>query len=228
MSTTWINRGHLYAPHVTPVLADCSFTVTPTNGLGITNLTGQAVQNVFMHTSTTPSKGSNGYLNPNPAAGYILVQLADNYTRLYAAHTNMVSPLTGTPVTIGGTAMTAGVAYTITALGTSTAADWIAVGVPRGVIPALGVSFIAIATGSGSGTGSVQAPATAVSNIDHMEVIGTANLSLGPIPVGGSPNFGGWVLLSSQKANALTAPATGTVINLALYLNQSSVAVDNE
>ena len=95
MSTTWINRGHLYCPHVTPVLVDCNFVVDPTNGngLGIRNLKGQGVQNVFMHTSATPGKGPNGLLNPNPASGLIMIQFADNFTRYYGGFSGFVSPV---------------------------------------------------------------------------------------------------------------------------------------
>jgi len=230
MATTWINRGHLYAPHVTPVIADVNFIVAPANtgGLGVTNVNGQAVANVFMNTTATPGKGPNGQLNPNPAAGNILIQMADNYTRLYSMSATFQSPLSGTNLAVNATALTVGAAYVISVLGTSTAADWLALGVPSGVTPAVGVSFIAKVTGSGSGSGQVQVPATAGSNIDHLEIVGTPQLSLGPNPLGPSPNVGGWILLSAQKANALTAPATGTRIYIEMYLNQSSVTVDND
>lgn len=226
MSTTWINRGHFYAPHVTPVLADVTFTVasTNTNGLGITSLKGQAVANVFMHTTQTPGRGPNGQLNPNPAAGYILVQLADNYSQSYLQLNSITTPNSGSNVT----ATTAGLAYTITGLGTATAAQWLAAGVPPGVTPAVGVSFIAKATGTIGGSATVQVPLTAHSGIDHMETVGVTNLSLSPKPVGGSPNVGGWILLACLLDTALTAPTDGTVISLGAYLNQSSVTVKGE
>lgn len=281
MATTWINRGHLYAPHVTPVIADCRFTVTPTNGLGITALKGQAVQNVFMHTSTTPSAGPNGLVNPNPAAGIIMVQLADNYTQIYGCDATISSPNSGTPILViaSGAALSVGSLYVITLLGTSTAADWIALGVPRGVTPAIGVAFVALATGAGTGSGAVQAPATAGSAIDHVELVGSPTTMLGPVPVGGSPNVGAWIMLramaktvsgtaaaqiltmasytpagtnngasppifagtpavltgtnaasaiTATSVNAQTAPATGSIIRLCLYLNQSSVQIAGE
>lgn len=293
MSTTWINRGHLYAPHVTPVIADCRFTVTPTNGLGITALKGQAAQNVFMHTSTTPSAGPNGLINPNPAAGIIMVQLADNFTQLYGVTATITSPLSGSSlnVDLSDAALTVGALYVITALGTTTAADWKALGVPSGVAAAVGVSFVALAVGVGVGTGTVQAPAAAGSAIDHVELVGSPTLMLGPTPVGGSPNVGAWVMLrtmaktvtagaytpagtisrgnipvatgtagdavtnnagtlnstggqdltvdlqtftgsaaslTATSADVQAAPATGTIIRLALYLNQSSVLIAGE
>lgn len=234
MATTWINRGHFYVPHVTPVLVDCNFTVANADagGLGITGLKGQGVQNVFMHTTQTPGKGPNGKTNPNPAAGYIIVQLSDNFSRLYLANTSLLSPLSGSSLVVNATALTAGVVYVITAVGTSTAADWLALGVPPGVTPAVGVAFTALVTGTGSGSGTVQAIAAAGSGITHMEIVGTPSTSLGPIPVGGSPNVGGWLALAcfaeTASVNAIAAPANGTVIRLGFYLSQSSVTIAGE
>ena len=227
MSTTWINRGHLYAPHVTPVLVDCNFVVDSTNGngFGVRSLKGQGVQSLFMHTTATPGRTDNGQLNPNPAAGYIAVQLSDNFTRYFGGFSGQVSPVSGSPITITA-GLTLGVAYTIVSLGTSTAADWLAVGLKPGVTPAIGASFIATATGAGAGTGAVES--TVASGIDHIEVVGDPNTTLGPVPVGGSPNVGGWIYLACYLNSTLTAPADGTTIGLTFYLNQSSVKVKGE
>lgn len=224
MSTTWINRGHFYAPHVTPVLADCNFIVDSTNGngLGIRSLKGQAVQNVFMHTTQTPGRGNNNQLNPNPASGYILIQLADNYSRSFGGFTSLVPPLSGSPTT----STTAGTVYVITSLGTATAAQWLAAGVMPGVTPAVGVPFVAKASGTIGGSATVDV--TTASGIDHVETVGNSNLTLSPMPVGGSPNVGGWVLLQCMLNTTLTAPADGTVIAVNLYLGQSSVRVAGE
>jgi hypothetical protein len=239
MATTWINRGHFYVPHVTPVIVDCNFVVAAADagGLGITNLKGQGVQNVFMHTSQTPGRGSNGYLNPNPAAGYIAVQLADNFSRLYQLFSSFSPPLSGSNLNVdaGSAALTAGVMYVITAVGTSTAADWLALGVPAGVAPAVGVAFIALVTGAGAGNGTVQLAKAGLSVATDIEVIGTPSTSLHPVPVAGSPHVGGWLNLaavgptnSSTTTLIPVAPADGTVIRLAMYLSQSSVVVAGE
>lgn len=226
MSTTWINRGHLYSPHVRPVLVDCNFVVDSTNGngLGIRSLKGQGITNVFMHTSATPGLGPNGLLNPNPASGYILVQFADNFNRIYPGYSSFVSPVSGTPLT----STTSGLAYTIVSLGTTTLAQWQTAGLPPGITPAVGASFIAKATGAIGGTGAVEVPAAAGSGIDHIETVGDPNTTIGPIPMGGSPNVGGFIVLACENANALTAPANGTVIGLTFYLNQSNVLVAGE
>ncbi len=211
MSTTFINRGHFYAPHVKPVLIDCNFNVTPTNGLGVTNLKGQGVANVFMHTSTTPARGSNGYLNPNPADGYILVQLSDNYNKFYGKFDSIEGPTSTSTKIDNGATLTIGNAYIITIVGDATAAQWRAIGVPVGVTPAIGVSFIAIATGGGSGntsTSRVQIPTN--SGIQLIELVGDESMSLGPVPVGGSPNVGGWLLFRAlgSSISAVTSALT--------------------
>jgi hypothetical protein len=227
MSTTWINRGHLYSPHVTPVLVDCNFTVTPSNGLGVTGLKGQGVANVFMHTSTTPAAGSNGYLNPNPADGYILVQLSDNFSAFYGLDYWMSPPLSGSSILVT-TGTTVGLAYVITILGTTSLAQWQKLGLPPGVTPAVGVSFIAKATTTATGTGAIQVPVSTATAIDHLEVIGKPTLSMKPVPQGGTPHVGGWLLIACEANATLTAPATGSVIGLKLYLSQSSVTVAGE
>ena len=226
MALTYINRGHFYCPHVRPVLLDTNFVVDSANGngLGVRNIKGQGITNVFMHTSATPGPGANGIVNPNPASGYISVQLADNFNRYYGGFAGFVSPLSGTPLT----STTAGTTYVIVSVGTTTYAQWIAAGMPAGITPAVGVSFVARATGAIGGTGAVEVIATNGSGIDHIEVIGDPNTTIFPQPVGGSPNVGGWINMACFLANVVTAPADGTVISLSFYLNQSNVLVAGE
>lgn len=116
------NGGREYSFLNRPVLIDCQFTVAATNGVGITSLIGSGVQNVFMHTSTTPAVGNNGILNPNPAAGYALIQLANNYNKFSGGFNGMISPpLSGSDLAINASALTAGVPYVITSVGHATA-----------------------------------------------------------------------------------------------------------
>lgn len=230
MSTTWINRGHFYVPHVTPVLVDCNFVVDATNGLGITSLKGQGVQNVFMHTSTTPATGNNGFVNPNPANGLIVVQLADNFNRLYSSFSQVQAPVTGSALAVNATALTVGVAYQITVLGGATAADWVALGVPRGVTAAVGVSFVALATGAGSDAVS-KVKAIGNSGVSGIEVVGNPNLSINPVPVGGTPHVGGWLLLqclgSTFTAAAYTPAGTISVGVIPVATGTAGDAVTN-
>lgn len=362
------NGGRFYSGLVQPVLIDCNFVVDSTNGngLGIRSLKGSLVNNVFMHTSATP--GSNGgYLNPNPAAGFVLVQLKNNYFRYAGGFSGFVSPTTGSTLAINGSALTVGNPYIIASVGhasdgtvtiapvadvsgslastwfrlydsygntfviwfyvtgvggsapigvsgtlvqqtiaqnatadqvgtalASTIAllpsrvagvfsfttsgsttvtvvstqvnphgplpgapmdgaiptgftfavtvystnnqDWQGVGLPKGVTPNVGASFIATATGystGGGSTGLVIAPG--VSGCTSMEVIGDANQSLAPIPMGGSPHVGGWVLAqflaatsSSVTTPVATAPANGTVVGMSFYVEAKSILIAGE
>lgn len=211
----WMNFGHFYANLTSPNLVSCNFIVDSTNGngLGIRSLKSNGyVKNVFMHTSSTPAGG-----NPNPASGYILIQLADNYARSICGMDSIISPNSGSNLT----ATTAGLGYVITGLGTATAAQWLAAGLPAGLTPTVGQSFIAIATGTIGGSATVQVPAS--SSLGHFELVGDPNLSLGPQ---GVSNQGGYLLLQCLVSNTLTAPANGTVLSFAFLLDSSSVNVD--
>ncbi len=225
MATTWYNRGHFFAPHVTPVLLDMQFTVAPADsgGLGITGLKGPGIKNVFMHTSGTPGS-NNGMLNPNPAAGYILVQLKDSYSRLFAAQAAFVSPNSGSNLLIASAGLSVGAVYVISILGTTSQAQWQALGVPPGAAATVGMAFVALAT-SATGTGAVQVPAVAGSGCDHVEVVGTPNVSIAPQLYQGSLGVSPWLLLrcmgksvtmgaytpsGTNSAPAFTGSALGT------------------
>lgn len=362
------NYGKFYSMLSKPVLVDCNFVVDSTNGngLGIRSLKGQGVQNVFMHTSSTPGKGPNGYLNPNPASGYALIQLAYNYKRYYGGASGFAAPTTGSNLAINASALTIGTPYIITSVGhpaanavtiqpvadvsgslaskyfqlfdaygntfiiwfsvsgvgsapvgvsgtlvqqsistgataaqigaalvitlnalpaqqpgnllapagvfsftaagttTVTATntntrpyvlpggpqdgasplntgftfalsvndnnrtDWQNVGVPPGVDPAVGVSFVAKAIGSGSSTGLVMA--SGVSGILSIEVVGDPNGSLAPVPFRNSPNVGGWLLIQFlNSSDAVGAPNNNSVCSLQFYLEQGTeVGGNNE
>ena len=215
----WANAGHYYAPHVMPVLADCNFIVDSANGnvLGIRSLKGVAVANVFMHTSATPGVGNASQLNPNPASGVILVQMADNYNRYIFGAAGFGSPVSGTPLT----STTQHTAYTITSLGTATTAQWVAAGLPIGVTPNVGASFIATATGTIGGSATVEVIKSTGAGIDHIEVMGDPNQTLAPIA---TPGVGATIISNCFYEGAVTAPADGTVIGLTFYMSNSSVA----
>jgi hypothetical protein len=215
------NGGHFYSNITFPVKVDCNFVVDSTNGngLGVRSVKSNGyVRNVFMHTSASPGS-NNGYLNPNPASGYILVQLNNNYNYYLGGFAGFVSPVSGTPVT----STTAGLAYVIVSLGTTTLTQWQTAGLPQGVVPAVGVSFIATATGAIGGTGAVEVPATAGSGITNVEVVGDAHLS----DTTSITNFGGmWILSSCFASGTLTAPANGSVCGMSFFLDGSSVTID--
>lgn len=205
-------------PHVRPVLLDCNFIVASSDagGLGITSLKGQGIKNVFMHTSSTPLGG-----NPNPANGVIVVQFTANHFRYYGGFYETVG-VAGTPAT----SVTASTAYVITALGTASTAAWNAVGLPLGLVPTVGQSFVATASGTIGGSATAAPSSTTGSNIDHIEILGNPSLSLNP--TGNLSYIGGSILFQCFKAQAVAAPTDGTQINLAFYLSNSSVLVKGE
>lgn len=221
-------NSRIYTGHVMPVQIDCSFTVAATDsaGLGITGLVGAYVKAVYMHTSATPAA-----LNPNPASGTILVQLADNYNGLYLARASIQSPASGSDVKIDNSAMTAGVAYIITTLGNATAAKWHAIGVPAGVTPAVGVAFIALSDGGAGNTltSRVQTTAAAGSGVFSIELVGNSNKSLAPL-LSANQGYGGQIILQSRNDSASDAPAIaaiadGSVVSLSFLLSNSSILI---
>lgn len=210
-----------------PVTLTASFTVAHTDaaGYGVTNVDGPGIAAVYMHTTQTPAAGS-----PNPAAGFIMVKLQDNYNSIVNSIWSLTSPNSGTNVGIGASALTVGELYVITVVGTSTLADWQAVGLPKGLTPTVGQAFIAIATGAGSGTGEVQTAATAGSGLNHIETVGLVNTEnapwanpQGPL-VPGAYIFGQCLAPTNSTTTTLvpTAPADGTIIQLKLFLENSS------
>ena len=93
-----------------------------------------------MYTSQTAGVGPNGVTNPltaNGSKGYIWLQLANNYKHVLDISARMVTPETGSQVAIDASdaSLTVGTPYIIDALGTSTTADWVAVGLPLGLSP---------------------------------------------------------------------------------------------
>lgn len=215
--------GKIYSMHVMPILLDCNFVVDNSLPNGISSLKGPAIQAVYMHATSSPSAG-----NPNPDAGTIVVQLADNYNRSFCKLDARISPVSGSPLT----ATTASQPVVITSLGTATAAqslaDFRARGLPRGITPAVGVSFVATSTGTIGHSAAVQIAAAAGSGIASIETLGDPNLSIAPDPTQ-NQGFGAQLILQCRDyAGAIAAPANGSVISIAMYLSNSSVQIQGE
>ncbi len=206
-------NGKSYYTNVTkPQDISLTFAVTPTNGLGITSLKSNGyVRNVFMHTSTTP--GSNdGYTNPNPANGYALIQFTNNFNYYLNGYAQFRAPTT-TSTKIDNSALTAGLAYVITVLGDATAAQWLAIGVPPGITPAVGVSFIALTVGAGANTSTSRVQVPTTSGIYGVELVGDPGASIANTSIG---TYGGaWLLLQFMSptftAGAYTPAGTNSV-----------------
>ena len=218
----WMNFGHMYANATLPAMVSFNFVVDSTNGngLGIRSLKSNGyVRNVFMHTSATPGS-NNGVTNPNPAAGVIYVQLADNYARALNSMSSTIAPTTGSPLAITS-GLTVGQAYIVVSQGTSTNADFAAIGLQAGLTPTQGQAFTATSTGSGSGSGTVIAVGN--TGIDHIEGVGDPNQSNGPQ---GASNQGAYSILQCMLNTTVTAPNNNTVIAFTFLLDNSSVNVD--
>lgn len=223
-----LNGKSYYTNVAKPSDVNLQFTVTPTNGLGVTSLKSNGyVRNVFMHTSTTPA-ANDGYTNPNPANGFALVQFTNNFNYYLNGFAQFVAPTTGS-IKIDNSALTAGTAYVITTLGDSTTDQWQAVGLPAGITPAVGVSFIATAVGAGANTSTSRVSTPTTSGIVGVEVVGTPNTMLASSNI--AQNGGAWLLLqfmgSAFTGDALAAhshsflvkggQAASTTNNIAAY-----------
>jgi hypothetical protein len=229
-----LNGKSIYANVSKPSLIELQFTVTPTNGLGVTSVKSNGyVSNVFMHTSTTPSS-NNGFLNPNPANGYVAIQLQQNFNVFLGLAGYAVTPPNVTATKIDNAALTIGQVYVISTLGNATAAQWTTIGVQAGVTAAVGVVFTAKATGAGTAnTSTSRVMLPSVSATTGVEVIGTTNvMTTHDI----STNAGQWVHLqiiaptinTGAYVTPLipTAPAAGSIVNLGLLFDGSSVTID--
>lgn len=182
------------------------------------------IQAVYMHTSASPDPK-----NPNPAPGTIIVQLMDNFNRSFSGFNSIVSPVSGTPIVPTGSNLTLGTPYILVSVGALTAADALLLGIPAGLKPAVGLSFIAKATGVASGGSSaVEIAASAGSGVASIETLGDPNLSIAPNALLNQGFGAQFILQCRDYAGALVAPADGSVISLALYLSDSSITVQGE
>lgn len=149
-----------------------------------------------------------------------------------STQTNPYAPLPGPPAD-GLIPTTFTFARTVT---NSNLSNWQFVGVPPGVVPNVGASFIATQTGQSSGGGSTGLTiAPGYSGIGSLEVIGDPNQSIAPIPMGGSANKGAYIMVqfvaptnSSTTTPIATAPASGSVVGMSFYLEHKSVIISGE
>lgn len=217
-------NNKLYQFEIMPVLLNCNFIVDSTNGngFGVRSLKGSGISRIYMNTSATPAAGS-----PNPAAGVILVQFTDKYSRYLSGFSGQVSPTTGSPLT----SSVSSVPNTIASLGSSTLAQWQAAGLPVGVVPSVGATFIPLSGAAIAGGGTVIL--AGASGIDHIEVCGDPNQTIiSPIPLqnpqpAGSIT-GGEIVLQCLLNSTRTAPANGTTLGLSFLLSNSSQLLSGE
>lgn len=124
---------------------------------------------------------------------------------------------------------------------------WQAVGVPKGLTPRVGLSFVATSVGLSTGGGSngtVQLPGS--STTLAMEIVGDPQLTLNPVPQGGSANVGGWIMMEFKNQasnfvynsdtpadseivdfNSPERPADGTDVYFSFYVDASDTENGN-
>jgi hypothetical protein len=209
------------------------------NGLGIRSLKSNGyVESVFMNTSATPGTVAN-ITNPNPLAGYALMRFKNNFRYYLGGFSGQVPPLTSTSTT----ALTAGHVYVITSVGTTTLAQWLAVGLFPGInstasstgstpavqTPTVGMTFVATVTASISGTGTVGVPGVMVA--PFVSVVGDPNQAITNTSL--ATYAGAQVMVqfsgpTSGTNTALipTAPANGTVIGMRFDFDASTTTID--
>lgn len=184
--------------------------------------------------STTGSITYQGVGSPNPAAGLILVQFGSSYSGYYGGFAGFNSPLSGTPINVT-TGTTKGLAYTIASVGTTTTAQWQKLGLPIGVTPTVGGTFIATDTTTATGTGVIEVPLATGSGITEIDVLGDPTQGLAPDPTSALPGVRAQLVMrclaatnSSTTTFAATAPATNTVIGAHFFFSNSSVKIGGE
>lgn len=222
-----LNGTEYFTNVAKPIDCNLNFIVDSTNGngLGVRSIKSNGfVESVFMHTSSTPGKVGN-WTNPNPAVGYALVRFKNNFNVYLGGYTGIQAPLSSTNLT----SVTTASPYVITSLGTTTLAQWQASGLPAGLTPTVGQSFIAIRTGALGGTGTIGAPG--VGQGLQVSIVGDPNQSINNSNV--SQNAGATVMLqfttatsSSVTTPLATAPTDGSVIGLMFRFDGSSVTID--
>lgn len=211
----------------------------PVQGSGIPALTTIATivnsSSITLSAATTTSVSGGtityqGVRSPNPAAGLALIQLKQNFNVYLGGFTGFVSPISGTPINVT-TGVTAGLAYIIVTLGTTTLAQWQKLGVPAGLTPSVGMSFVAPVTTTATGTGTIEVPAASGAGISLVDVIGDPNQSINNSAI--DPNGGAYLLVrflaatsSSVTTLIATAPAANSVVGLSMFFDGSSVSVD--
>lgn len=161
--------------------------------------------------------------------GAYKIILNDNYSAFYTFSSWQTTAVTGAEIALT-TGLTLGQSYVITTLGTSTTANWQTAGLPVGLTPTLGMSFVAITASAGTGTGKVKA--VAPSAVTQIELVGDPNLELAPNP---TTNQGAILFIqcygatdSSTTTLTPTDPTSGVTLGLKFLLSNSSITIGGE
>ena len=153
------------------------------------------------------------------SAGRYRMQLQDNYVKILSFSASAVSPVTGSDITAGS--FSVGTVYQITALGNT---NWATAGLPAGITPSVGDTFLAAAVGSGTGT----AKAIGNSGVQRIELMGNNPAMLSNQPfVAQAGGFVDFQCLAPTDASTTTVipadPANGSSLIIVVSLSNSSV-----
>lgn len=154
------------------------------------------------------------------AVGQYVIQFQDNYAKLLNFDVNFRAPASGSNVAV--TAAATGTMYIISVLGTTTVANWHAIGVPADITPAVGVVFLKSAT-AGVGTGQVQIMGE--SAIAKVEQLGSMENSDSPVNNNGARVYIKCLGYTSSSDNTLIPadPANGSIMLMRFILNNSQL-----
>lgn len=206
-------NSRMYTGHVMPVLLDVSIPIGSTGAVG--TIAGPYIKAVT-----------------RLGVGTYQVQMQDNYSGYYLGQSQFISPVSGSDLSIraADTALTIGKTYVITILGAATAANWTTLGVPTGVTAAVGVAFVALATGAGTNAVS-KVKLLGDSGIAKVELCSNPNTSIAPVGANTSGAQGAIVLLQcmgpSITVGAYTPIGTISRGNIPVATGTAGDAVTN-
>ncbi len=143
------------------------------------------------------------------SAGTYQILLEEPYNRFLSLDVMAIAPTTGAAVADGS--FVVGTSYRITVVGDT---DWAAVGLPAGVVAAVGQGFVATAIG-GAGTGTATAIGVAGSMV--AEVVGNPQVMVTEKTV---PYM---IMQMVDDSGAVADPANGTVLDIEMMFRNSSV-----
>lgn len=146
--------------------------------------------------------------------------------------TNPFGPLPGAPA---DGAIPTGFTFAQTVFNTNNTV-WQKVGLAKGIVPNVGAAFIAALSGystNGGSTGLVGTPS--VSGVTSVEVIGDPNQTISLIPMGGSSNVGGYIMVqflaatnSSTTTLIPTNPAQNSVVGMSFNVEAGSIVISGD
>lgn len=205
-------RGNrIFSQHVFPVLLDARASIGSTGA--VTLITSSTIQGSSPAATQQQSMGIKSLTRLG--TGTYRIQLDDNFTSLYDFRAFFTGAVTGSDIAVDATTagLTIGTAYQITAVGTATtAANYVTLGVPVGITPAIGVVFTALTTGTGTQSGAGTVKALTSAGVSGIQVLGIPDLMLNnqPFVQGSGGGFITFQTLGSTAAFTGSALATHT------------------